>query len=130
MKLNIGDMFQLSIDVSHIDNHAWVVISHPDEDPENVVMVNLTTFEDWKDDACILISDDHSWIKHRTCISYEDATMATEGQLDKWAEGDKLKMLEAASDEMITKILEGAEKTDDMKVKFLSILSRQGLISY
>ena len=56
--------------------------------------------------------------------------MATEGQLDKWAEGDKLKMLEAASDEMITKILEGAEKTDEMKVKFLRILSRQGLISY
>jgi hypothetical protein len=70
--MDIGDAFLL-IDKS-IDEHLWVVISKPGDNPDEVVIVNLTSHDSPdKDASCILDAGDHPWIRHRTCVRYMDA---------------------------------------------------------
>jgi hypothetical protein len=42
------------------DSHLWMIISDPKNDP--VLIVNFTSWEDWKDQACVLNVGDHPYI--------------------------------------------------------------------
>ena len=44
--MKAGDAFYIR-DRS-VDTHLWVVISDPQRDPARVIMVSVTTFEDYK----------------------------------------------------------------------------------
>jgi len=37
-----------------VDTHLWVVISDPEKDAERVVIVSMTTYENYKEDVCLL----------------------------------------------------------------------------
>src|SRR5262245_31893923 len=78
--VEIGNTFVLVNE--KIDSHLWIVISEPQQDAANVVIVNLTTWVDWKDQSCILVVGDHPWITHDSCVSYQDAKCVAEQVLD------------------------------------------------
>ena len=125
--MDIGDAFLLAD--ARIEEHLWIVISLPGSDPETVVIVSLTTLGDWKDQSCVLRPADHPWIKHETCVSYRDAKCVPESKLDELLKSNQLKPLAAASDELIGKILEGAERTDELPLRCVDVLAKQNLIS-
>lgn len=124
--MDIGDAFLLTD--ARIEEHLWIVISLPGEDPENVIIVSLTTLTDWKDQSCILGPTDHPWIKHETCVSYRDAKCVPESKLDDLIKSNQLKPLAAASDVLIGKVLEGAERTDELPLKCIDVLAKQNLL--
>ncbi|MDZ4852861.1 MAG: hypothetical protein SGI77_26540 [Pirellulaceae bacterium] len=106
--MEIGDVY-LPTD-PRIDKHPRVVISDPDANPEAVVLVNFTGAEDeYRDHSCILEIGEHPWLRKRTCISYKDASLIEQDSFDKLLANKKMTKLQPVSNEVLTKILEGAE---------------------
>ena len=66
--MNLGDTF-LRTDS---DKHLWIVLSDPQKDPDNVLLVNLTSSSRERERACVLNAGDHPWIKKETCVNYND----------------------------------------------------------
>ena len=62
------------------DIHLWIIISDPKLDPQNVLIVNLTSLGPRKEQSCVLKVGDHPWIRHDTCVNYGDSKVST---LDK-----------------------------------------------
>ena len=56
-----------------LGGHLWVIITEPFGSPEQVIIVNLTSKRPHSDTTVILLPNDHSFIKHETVISYDDA---------------------------------------------------------
>ena len=106
-----------------------VIISRPEDDPEHVVIVNLTSHGGQENDcSCVLQPGDHSWVRHKTIVRYRDARIAKDAELDKLVASGALKQHDHAPDALLTKILQGAERTLHLPMKCRHILESQGLI--
>ena len=125
--MEIGDVYLPSNKA--IDDHPRIVISDPELNTDKVVLVNFTGFDgEYRDHSCVLEIGEHSWLKKRTCISYKDASVVKRADVDKLIKSGGLKLLDPVSDEVLRKILAGAEATDDLPNKCRRILSDQSLI--
>ena len=129
--MDIGDTFLLRN--QEIDEHLYIVISDPGIDPSQVVIVSLTSYDNfqheiYKDGSCILHPDDHPWILHQTCVSYRDGRSVSKDQLDALLEAGHLQMREPVGKEVLERIHEGAEKTDELPNKCRTILASQMVI--
>ena len=124
--MQIGDSFLL-VD-RDVDPHLWVVISHPQQSAQAVVIVNLTSLERMKDQSCVLNVGDHPWISHATCVQYADAKCVSEEAIDRLVASGLLQPREPASDELLAKILRGAARTEAIPVKCKRVLVEQDLI--
>ena len=62
---------------SDSDKHLWIIISDPELDPENVLIVNFTSLDARKEAVCTLCVGDHPWIRHDTCVNYADAVVTS-----------------------------------------------------
>ena len=71
---------------------------------------------------------EHPWLRKKTCISYKDASVVKQANVDKLLQNGSLKMLDPVSDAVFKKILEGADVSDDLPNKCRRILSDQSLI--
>lgn len=110
-------------------SHLWIIISDPELEPDQVLVVNLTTVRRGHDPACVLNRGDHSFIKHATYVYYAEAKILSNRELDVLhSRGDI--MLEVPMDHSILiKIREGAAVSDFIPTKYLELLRRQKLIS-
>jgi len=58
--------------------HLWIILTEPEGNPPQVVIVNLTTLKpDTEDRTVILNVGDHPFIAHETVVYYVDARLAT-----------------------------------------------------
>lgn len=65
-------------------SHPWVILSDPVQDPDNVLIVNLTDAENHHDVSCILDCGDHPGIiTKRSCIAYDSAKVTSIEFLEK-----------------------------------------------
>jgi hypothetical protein len=122
--VNAGDTFLRG---DH-DKHLWVVISDPALDPENVVIVNLTSLDSEKEQACVLRRGDHPWIRHDTCVNYHDAVIAT---LEKLTAAKKIKaiaMQARMKPAVLARIRQGVADSQRMSLDVANILIEQGLV--
>ncbi len=124
--MNAGDTF--TIRDRGVDTHLWVVISDPDRDAERVVLVSMTTYEDYKEDACLLGVGDHPRVSHKTCIAYNEARMTTLEKLKVLQDGGLLIVQAPVSKEVLTRIRDGVSKSTRIKPKFIDILLEQAVI--
>jgi hypothetical protein len=125
--MQIGDTFLLH-DPRIEGGHLWIVISHPQVDPEHVVIVNLTTQTETGDYSCLLGPEDHVWIKHLSLVSYRDSKCVAESNLDGLVQSGALVPQSPASDALLKKLLIGAEITGRLPIGCERVLVRQGLI--
>ena len=129
--MEIGDAFLLRD--HRIDDLLHIVISAPSLDAHKIVTVSLTSYdrvehETHKDGSCILDSSDHPWITHKSSISYRDGKVADEELLDSLIAKGSLIPQQPVSDDVLTRILEGAERTDELPNKCCVVLVNQRLI--
>jgi hypothetical protein len=122
--VKIGDTF-LRADS---DRHLWVVLSDPEKDPENVLLVNMTTWNATKERACILHTGDHPWITHETCINYGDAVVTTLAKLLSAKDGGALRLHQAFAAIVVRRMLDGAAQSVHLALENAEILEQQGLI--
>ncbi len=111
-----------------VDTHLWVVISDPDRDPVRVVMVSMTTYEDYKEDVCLLDVGDHPSIRHKTCIAYNEARMTTLETLNTLIGGGYLSMQPPVSEAVLWRIRAGVSKSTRIHYKYIEVLLDQEVI--
>jgi hypothetical protein len=125
--VEIGDVY-LPVNRA-IDDHPRIVISDPELNEDKVVLVNFTGFEgEFRDHSCVLEVGEHGWLTKRTCISYKDATVVSQKQFDELFNRKLMTKLDPVSDDVLRKILKGAEVTDELPNKCRSVLAAQDLI--
>lgn len=98
--MNQGDTFLIT---DGTDDHLWVIISDPALDPDNVVAVMLVSWQQQYDQACILYSGDHPFVKHPTCVQFPAAMVTTVSVLQQKISQNKVKVRASCSDELLLK---------------------------
>jgi hypothetical protein len=124
--VRIGDTF-LRTDS---DKHLWIVLSDPEKDPDNVLLVNMTSWTFTKESACILNRGDHPWIKHKTCINYDDydTVVTTLADLQNAKDAGAVIVQKPLSKAVLRRVLEGAAASERLSLEKAEILENQGLI--
>jgi hypothetical protein len=110
------------------DKHLWIVLSDPNLDPENVLIVNLTSYDSRKESACILQSGDHQWITHQTCVNYEDAVVTTLAKLNAAKDAGAIRTNAKLSEQVLRRVLEGVLVSERITLEKADIVINQGLV--
>lgn len=66
----------LELPESRTLRHLYIVLTHPDGEPEKIVIVNLTSYRRGSDTTVVLEPGDHPYIRHKTVVNYKDARIA------------------------------------------------------
>lgn len=130
MTFRRGDTFIASPDGS--DNfHLFVVVSRPDLDSENVVVVNLTTVRSiWSEDVtCILEVGDHKFIKHKSRVAYEFTKVVTLEALSGALENRSIYRNAAMSSGALSKITDGFGASKRVPGTVRKLLTQQRLLT-
>lgn len=122
--MKAGDTFQI---VGAADKHLWVVVSDPATDATNVLIVNLTSYDPREDQTVILEPSDHPFIKHRTCVRYAGARVATDAQLEGLKAAGRLRPQTAVNPELLRQLRQGAAASQRTKIQHVQLLRDQGL---
>lgn len=123
--MNAGDAFKL---VGVADQHLWIVLSDPSIDSTRVLIVNLTTYDRYEDQAVILNIGDHPFVAHKTCVAYSRARMASDAQLEQLRTSGKLTPYTPVSRELLERLRLGALTSDRIKTEHLELLRNQGFV--
>jgi hypothetical protein len=113
-------------------SHLHVVVSDPQRDPENVLLVSLTTERDYKDRACVLPRGVHPWVTHATCVAYYRMRIVKLRELYAGKDAGAFRIQDPASPAMVKAIQEGLERSTQIKNQIktlaLEILRKQGFL--
>lgn len=127
--MNQGDCF-FNKATKIVRSHPWVIVSDPNEDSGNVVILNLTDADDWEDKTCVLEPADHpGWLTKNSCVAFSEAKVTSVADLEAAHKAglifNKSQMPDAAFD----KILQGAQVSEELKNAPKLVLIRQGIVS-
>ena len=111
-----------------IDPHLWIIISDPEVDSENVLIVSVTTDRAGKDRACCLLPSDHPWIRHSSLIAFQHAKVTTLAKLFAAMDAGQLTMHDPASTSLLKKIRDSVADSTTIKMDYYELLVSQGLI--
>lgn len=122
-----GDAFWMCPSGDAVE-HIFVVVSEPQCDPDNVVLLPITTADWGTDDSCILCVGDHDRITHDSCIDYRRGRILSVAELDTALSCHKIRRCAPFSPAMMNRIMEGAEETRFLPACCDKILHDQGLL--
>lgn len=120
----LGTTFLLNVSQAHLR----AVISDPQDDPENVVIVSLTTWREGKDASCKIERGEHPFVTHSTCVDYRHAMSVTVTQLLDGKDKGDFSLREKLSKAVLQRILGGAASTTQLPNACRIVLQSQGLI--
>jgi hypothetical protein len=109
-------------------NHLYVVCSDPAADPIRVLLVSFTTFKPKEEDCCIVVAGEHPFIRHKSCIRYKDARIASVEALISLLGGSQMTRQEPVSAELLARIRKGAGLSDYLPEECRRLLQGQSLI--
>lgn len=124
----IGDTFIIPDKRDGYVPHLWIVISDPSANPELVVLVSMTSFEEYKDCSCRIDAGEHPQAKHDSVIDYHSARMISAADLEAKSNDHKIRRREPVSEELLERILAGADTTQFIPNECHWILADQGLL--
>ncbi len=126
---SLGDTFWAGEVAKDLDGHLCVILSDPTRDPENVLIVAITTWENYKDESCTLETGDHPFVSHLSCITYDILPHPFPLQkLESLVEQGLIKKREPLDAHVLAKVLSGAAETRFLPNIFHKILLEQNLI--
>ncbi|MEC4815829.1 MAG: hypothetical protein SAK29_21525 [Scytonema sp. PMC 1069.18] len=98
----------------HDKRHLWIVLTEPNKiltepnkDILQVVIVNVTTLREGSDTTVILTPGEHRFIRHESVIYYNDAMFAPVDPLCQLAKQKGYKFDDDCSDELLERIQRG-----------------------
>jgi hypothetical protein len=125
--VKLGDTFLITDPGASLDIHLWIVISDPGL-CESVVIANVTSWSEHKEQACVLSPDDHSWLIKKSCMNYRDARVVSIDQLNCLLSRGLIEMRDCASNELLRKVLRGVSESTQMPMQMAGIIADQGLL--
>lgn len=134
MSFNLGNTFvNKKSTLNAPDSHLWIILSYPFGDPEQIVIVNLTTWRteaiELNDSACIVNAGEHKFVQGKSCISYSHTRLAKMKDLEQAINEGLVVSHQDCSDELLNKILAGAAKSQFIPLGMIRILQQQELIN-
>lgn len=122
----IGDTFLLA--KSHINDHLLIIISDPEQDPDQIVTANFTSWRADKDQRCIVLPGDHSLVTHRSCVHYAEDRLIELTQYEQFLASGAIVAHDPVNHELLNRILDGAAVSEFIPLGNRQILVEQGLI--
>lgn len=117
------------------DSHVWFIISDPLRFPDQVLIVNLTTFWEHlpdtfarKDRACLIEAGEHPFVRHRSCVYYAGAQTPSVDHLQSRYDRGLLRLHEPADSALLEKMRRSAGDSRHMAADHYDVLCRQGLV--
>jgi len=128
--LSAGDAFLVPDDPENpTQHHLWIIISDTVRNSEEVLWARLTTWEPWKDDACLLDQEDgYAFIRHRSCIDYHGARIEKAAKIEHWVASGRVKGQPNVGLTVLAKIRAGAQETGFLPNKYQLFLADQDLL--
>jgi hypothetical protein len=122
--VNLGDTFIPSPPYKHL----YVVVSDPDIDPDNVVVVNFTSYDPDEEDCCIAEAGEHPYLAHKSCVRYKDGRVCPVSALRHLVASGTMTKHKPLSKELLRRIQEGASESDFLPEGCRKVLEEQGFI--
>jgi len=110
------------------DKHLWIVLSDPDKNPDQALLVNMTTWDARKEKVCLLNPGDHSWITHQTCINFGDAVVTTLPKLLAAKDGGAIKLHQPLAATILQRVLDAVASSSRISLENAELLIDQGLV--
>jgi hypothetical protein len=111
------------------DQHLYIVISSVEQNPQEVLFVNISSHSMHKDQSCIIDPGEHPFVTKKSCIMYEYARAMPLAALQQMEADGVIRLHQNASAPLLMKILDGAIKTKQLRLKYRQLLEQQGLIT-
>jgi hypothetical protein len=92
-------------------------------------MVSITTWKPKEESCCIIKAGEHPFVKHKTCVRYKDARIASAGQLLTLVDRSQMIKREPVSVELLARIRGGATQSDYLPEESRQLLQEQGFIT-
>ena len=124
--MTAGDTFYLR--QAAADGHLWVIISDPEQDPDRVLFVSMTSHDVTKEDVCLIQAGEHSRISHQTCICYEFARQTTQANLDQLRSAGMIQAQPPVSTDLLARIRRGAALSRRIAFEHIELLDQQNLL--
>ena len=126
--MKAGDTFRPADGTVDKFVHLWVIISDPEQDSEEVLIVSLTEYHPKKDTACILVPGDHPFIRKTSCVAYDLANAPSLDVLRQAQENGDLIANEPMRSDVLERIRKQSSLSRKMDPDLWDILDRQGLV--
>lgn len=123
--MRLGDCF---VPRSGVNDHLFVVISDPTKKPDQVLLVSVTTYREYKEDACLLNANEHPWVRHLSCIAYDRARFRSNAELDQVRDAGLLQMFPPFPDHLLRPIWAGAAASAKLEDAYADLLIEQGFL--
>ena len=104
--LTIGDTVMLP-KPGHEKEHLWALITAPDPESGDAIMVNLTTQRPHSDTTTIIQPGAHPFVDRPTVVVYADARMVNVNILEEGLRRGLVRQHEALSGEFLQRIQDG-----------------------
>jgi hypothetical protein len=122
--VNAGDTFKFSFSM-----HLWIVVSDPQIDADEVLLVSFTSNKSWQDQACVLRPGDHRFLVKETVLYYAKAKVLSNSELDALLAAGDLVLDDPVTSEVLARIREGARMSNRIAFRHRQLLIDQGLVA-
>ena len=110
--IRAGSVFITSDQYRNTDDHLWMVISDPTQNPEKVLIANLTTYKgDPGHDDCVITSAEYRGLAHKSCVFFQKASICSLASLEKLLQELVIELREPLPREVLGRVREAAEST-------------------
>jgi hypothetical protein len=104
--LTIGDTVLLP-KPGYEKEHLWALITAPDPESGDAIMVNLTTQRSHSDTTTIIQTGEHPFVDRPTVVFYADARMVNVNTLDEGVRQKVVRQHDGLSKELLQRIQNG-----------------------
>lgn len=122
-----GDTFRPTDSTIDKYRHLWVILSDPDQDPDEVVVVSITEAHPKKDMSCVLQPHDHPFLYKESCVAYDLANLTSVTDLILARDNGDLEPEEPMDPEVLERMRKRSNFSTKMDPDIYDILDRQGL---
>jgi len=112
------------------DDHLWAIISDPARNPHRVVVVTFFTFHDcdYEQNACVIYSGEHPFIKHATYVDFAAAFPTSDARLESLKTSGQLKLKKHDLSPALLAKIRGAVSVSQIPLECEKALEAQGLL--
>lgn len=122
--MRAGDTFRFRAN----DPHLWLIISDPEKDRNQVLLVNVTSWRRDKEQSCLLGPEDHPQIEHNSCIYFVGSRLVADSHLSHLYNTDRIVLHEPLREDVLRRVREAAAVSRTMKIDHRQILFDQQLV--
>ncbi|HUT85836.1 MAG TPA: hypothetical protein VMW66_03245 [Elusimicrobiales bacterium] len=102
--------------------HLWIILAKAKQNPEEAIIVNITTQRSDSDKTTILKPSEHPFIKHTSNVNFADARIANIKHLEKAVRKEIAIKKDPLSANLLNKIQKGLLKSPHTPNKIKKLL--------